>query len=162
MIQVKFKGRREIQNVTGSRNACATDYCVNEPLLSSRYCRACRKNVQVKMEAERLRFFDKAAPYDFSRVNTNLYAIGAGNEAVKFGFAKDVAGRLGDIQVGNHLKLRLLAAIQCNRYLENLVHEYLKDDWISGEWHSPGQKTKFVIARMEKQDIEGLVKLVTS
>jgi hypothetical protein len=161
MIQVRFKGRREMQNLERREDVCATEYCMNAPLLSSHYCRACRKNVLAKMESERLRFFDKSAPYDFTRVNTNLYAIAAGKEAVKFGFAKDVDSRLRDIQVGNHVKLTLLAAIKCNRYLEGLVHEYLRNEWMTGEWHAVTERTKLVISRMQKQDIEGLVTLIT-
>lgn len=161
MIQVRVKGRRGVE-LLERRDTCATDYCMNAPLQSSHYCRSCRKSVKTSMEMERLRFFGRSVPYDFAKCDTNLYAIAAANEAVKFGFANDVTGRLMELQVGNHVALRLLAALPCNRQLERLVHDYLASEWITGEWHALESKSKLVIAIMSKRDIEGLVKLVTS
>ena len=58
---------------------------------------------------------------------------------LKIGVAANVEKRLSDLQVGNHVELRIIAKIPCkgrkDAYrIENKLHKRFKEQRISGEW----------------------------
>ena len=64
-----------------------------------------------------------------------IYIIRSG-EYYKVGITNNVKKRLGDLQVGNPVKLEVIRAFTVhNPYLrEDMVHQALKDYHVRGEW----------------------------
>jgi hypothetical protein len=66
-----------------------------------------------------------------------VYLIRAGETGpVKIGKADDPYTRLGDLQVANYEKLKLLRIWEGGVVEEAALHEMFDDLWIRGEWHS--------------------------
>src|SRR5579885_1481545 len=55
-------------------------------------------------------------------------------DAIKIGFASDVAKRLTDLQVAHHAPLSLLGSIKALPREEKEIHQKLKHIRIMGEW----------------------------
>lgn len=80
---------------------------------------------------------------------TSLYFIGCLSpaekvKAVKIGYARDIATRLSELQVGNHMPLRLIAWFPApNRYKakqwEEQLHWRFRQQHIRGEWFAGGK-----------------------
>jgi len=66
-----------------------------------------------------------------------VYMIRAGEHGpVKIGHATDVAGRLYDLQSGNHERLTVLRVFDGGAAEEARLHERFADLHLHGEWHS--------------------------
>jgi len=74
-----------------------------------------------------------------------IYAIRAG-EAIKFGVAKNPAQRLKELQTGCPHKLELVAVMDLPHENERLMHEYLSEHRLVGEWFAPGDKVSEVLS----------------
>lgn len=66
-----------------------------------------------------------------------VYAIQAGGDCgpVKLGHG-DAKNRLIDLQIGNHLTLRIVRIWEGGRAEEEALHTRFEDLWIRGEWYS--------------------------
>ena len=86
-----------------------------------------------------------------------IYAIQAGDGPIKIGKSRKVSSRLKELQVSSHLDLKLLA--ECNWHDQNevILHEYLKDSYIRGEWFDPTEKVMLVVEFLKKDDFYGLM-----
>jgi hypothetical protein len=63
-----------------------------------------------------------------------VYFIGDGHGRVKIGCSSNPAGRLGTLQTGTALPLRLLCSIIGGREQESFLHNWFREDRIAGEW----------------------------
>lgn len=64
-----------------------------------------------------------------------IYAIEAeGTGFVKFGKARDVLKRLGNLQIGSPYRLKLIASADWPDAEESLIHLFLEDSHERGEW----------------------------
>lgn len=88
----------------------------------------------------------------------NVYVIQAGNKKgpYKIGVADNPKQRMADLQIGNHVDLRLLLVIPCSSrrnayHLETRLHRELGGLRIRGEWFNSKLKLKEVIERAEKK-----------
>lgn len=63
-----------------------------------------------------------------------IYFVGTKTRCVKIGFTDCIRHRLGELQVGNHEKLHLIAWIDGDRELEAEMHERFRAYQIRGEW----------------------------
>lgn len=87
-----------------------------------------------------------------------IYAIRAGDVAVKFGVAKDPEDRLKTLQTGCPHKLELIAVMDLPHTNERLMHKYLSEHRLMGEWFKPCEKVTEVlsdprwIARWQKSE----------
>ncbi len=83
-----------------------------------------------------------------------VYVITDGCGASKIGIAEDTKKRLGDLQVGSSVKLRLAHAIAVPYshalQIENRIHKLLKDRRLKGEWF-------FVAPRIVFDAIRGII-----
>lgn len=84
-------------------------------------------------------------------MKTYIYVIGAVNEAMKIGIAKNVSKRLESLQTGNHRELSILytypiASPQLAERVEKDIHKYLHFIHIRGEWfkYKPGKANKII------------------
>lgn len=67
-----------------------------------------------------------------------IYFISS-DELTKIGISEDPQKRIKTLQVGNPIKLELMATIgKANRNLESQIHEYFNDERINGEWFRIG------------------------
>lgn len=64
---------------------------------------------------------------------TNLYAVKA-EEYVKFGTAENPHSRLKGLQTGCPLKIELFGFLPVFQQIEFLVHKFLIEDSVHGEW----------------------------
>jgi hypothetical protein len=79
-----------------------------------------------------------------------VYFIRAGEDGpIKIGFADDAATRLRELQTGNHLDLRIVATREGGRTQEALLHDYLDEDCIRGEWFRPTERVLAVVGGAE-------------
>src|SRR5690606_777208 len=70
-----------------------------------------------------------------------VYFIQAGEDGpVKIGWAADPVARLGELQVGNHLELRIIRTIDGPPIAERVLHDYFGHRRIRGEWFSFDQE----------------------
>lgn len=134
------------------RVLCAEDDCYRAPVRGSRYCAPHRRKARAVIDAERLP--RSVAP---DKSITNLYAITAGNEAVKFGYAANLPKRLVLLQTGNHLHLTVAAHIRCHPEVEGRIHAYLKRGHMKGEWFTLNEKSLGVIHLMRKNNLAALI-----
>ena len=71
-----------------------------------------------------------------------MYFVMAGHKkAIKIGNAVDVARRMKELQIGNHLDLTLIASIECDTKthaieMESKFHRLFKNQKMRGEWFS--------------------------
>lgn len=63
-----------------------------------------------------------------------IYAIQAGDEAVKVGSANDPEHRMALLQIGNHLPLKLILTFEGSIVDEIALHKRLKRWHLRGEW----------------------------
>lgn len=71
-----------------------------------------------------------------------LYAIQAGEDGpIKFGVAKSPRARLAELQTGNPNRLKLLVAVEMEHRCERLIHSWLRDERLVGEWFRVTAKT---------------------
>lgn len=140
---------------------CARGTCTNEPAPKSKYCRRCNTSRKSREEIRTKNTFNRKSMAEILKnTETNLYAIVAGNCAVKFGLAKNVETRLSELQVGNYQQLRLAASIGCTWDLEAMAHKHLAESWIRGEWHHFDDRAKALILRMRTGDLFQLRRLL--
>jgi hypothetical protein len=85
-----------------------------------------------------------------------IYAIQSGEAGpVKFGVATNPHSRLRELQTGNPVKLRLIAAVNLPNECERQIHDHLRDERIHGEWFGHGKSCSVVydlVRRMECPD----------
>ncbi len=71
-----------------------------------------------------------------------VYFIMAGNKkAIKIGNAVDIDRRIKELQIGNHLSLKLIASIECDNRthaieMEARFHRLFNNQKMRGEWFS--------------------------
>ena len=71
-----------------------------------------------------------------------VYFIMAGkNKAIKIGNAVDIDRRIKELQIGNHLSLKLIASIECDSKahaveMESRFHRLFSNQKMRGEWFS--------------------------
>lgn len=66
-----------------------------------------------------------------------VYVVQAGNESLyKIGWTQqDPKIRLSSLQVGNHVKLKLIYVFSaCSKSLEKRLHDIFRNSCVSGEW----------------------------
>jgi hypothetical protein len=85
-----------------------------------------------------------------------VYAIASSDNMIKIGYAKDIAGRLAELQVGNPSRLFLVSYIGCTTRqqcdeVENSLHESLEEFRVSGEWFCVGQAAASEALRAEAE-----------
>lgn len=69
-----------------------------------------------------------------------MYVIGSvADRRVKIGTARDVEGRLAELQTGNPNRLRILITFAGGGALERLVHRKLGRFRVAGEWYDFGE-----------------------
>lgn len=75
-----------------------------------------------------------------------IYAIQCGEGGpIKFGVAKNPAERLRELQTGCPERLRLLVSVNIQHRCERIIHGWLREERVRGEWFSPGWKAKSVL-----------------
>lgn len=85
-----------------------------------------------------------------------IYAIQAGvNGPIKFGVSKHPMGRLSDLQIGNPVKLALVAVADLPNVCERQIHHWLRDERLSGEWFRPGVKALDVLSDLQIRQVVG-------
>lgn len=78
-----------------------------------------------------------------------IYAIQCGESGpIKFGKAKNAKARLDAMKTGCPFELRLLTASGWHESNERLIHWYLRDYRLRGEWFSPVPKVQHVANRL--------------
>jgi hypothetical protein len=93
----------------------------------------------------------KPGPKQFNRPSGRggwIYFIQCGDDGpIKVGFALDAEKRLGQLQVGNHHDLRIVAKIASERFRhESEIQHELRDAHIRGEWY----EADAVVALLER------------
>lgn len=66
-----------------------------------------------------------------------IYFIGALGGPIKIGYGYDPQARLGELQVGNHQQLHLLATASGGRAEEMKLHQRFAAHRLRGEWFAP-------------------------
>jgi hypothetical protein len=91
----------------------------------------------------------------------NVYVIQAGNKkgAIKIGVADNPSKRLDDLQVGNHVELKILAVIPCSSkthayHLEGVLHRELSKYKIRGEWFQNKVNLKIIFDSVHKKGLK--------
>lgn len=87
--------------------------------------------------------------FDFDSEEYLVYLIRAGDGPIKIGVAIDPQKRLSEIQVGNPLKLELLASVPGDQNTERLLHRKFSAHRMSGEWFSPEPELLEVAKKMQ-------------
>jgi hypothetical protein len=86
-------------------------------------------------------------PSDENKIG-QLYFIGsADQDAVKIGFATEVAMRLSSLQTGNPSELTFVASVPCTFGAEQHLHRMLKDHRLRLEWY---RRDEFILALMDE------------
>jgi hypothetical protein len=80
-----------------------------------------------------------------------IYAIQAGDQAIKFGIANSPIQRRCNLQTANHLPLVLLASQPSanDEALETKIHDVCKTDRIRGEWFGITDRTLRVVGLIQ-------------
>lgn len=156
---------------------CELDGCTREPLPYSRFCQFCQKKgaqldytrqAQAHRHAIQARRDRNVAPdpYDLlfsfcspsgprSTGSTLTYAIGV-HSYVKFGHARNVEGRLINLQVGTPYRLRLLATINSSPQLHYYLQHYLAAHLYRGAWFRLNEVTQTFVRLMMLNDLSGI------
>jgi hypothetical protein len=71
-----------------------------------------------------------------------IYFIQAGeNGPIKIGYTeKPIKERLSQLQMANHLELKLLWHIKGSLEKEKIIHNHFKEERLRGEWFNPAKK----------------------
>jgi hypothetical protein len=119
---------------------CERDGCFSRKLKGRQFCfdhqlEAEEEDGQGGIEYRHIREdFEKCGE---GREVVTLYFIGVKGDAtaVKIGYTTgEVGTRLSQLQVGNHRELEVLATMRVPVSFEPLLHEYLANHHIRGEW----------------------------
>lgn len=90
-----------------------------------------------------------------------IYAIQAGIGPIKFGRALNPKQRLGELQTGNPEKLKLIGFADVGNDKEGLIHRFLRDERLNGEWFRPSVKTMAVARLIARQRFDAAPLLQT-
>src|SRR3990167_2106817 len=79
-----------------------------------------------------------------------IYAIQSGEGGpIKFGIAKNPAARLAALQTGCPESLKLLVTVEMEDYCERLIHKWLRNGRIRGEWFAVNESTISILRDLE-------------
>lgn len=80
-----------------------------------------------------------------------VYFIRAGAAGpIKIGIARNPEGRLGELQVGSHEDLMLLATVPGDERLESHLHRHFEEHRIRGEWFRAAEELLALIERARR------------
>ena len=81
-----------------------------------------------------------------------IYAIQAGESGpIKFGVARNPNARLGELQTGNAIVLKIIALADVDHSIEGFIHRHLEADHEHGEWFRPSPRALGVVDAMRRQ-----------
>jgi hypothetical protein len=90
-----------------------------------------------------------------------IYAIRIGDDGpVKIGKSRNPKTRLVELQVSSPLELRLVAVCNWHDQNEVILHHYLRESYLRGEWFEPTERVEEVVRRMKADDFHGMMELV--
>lgn len=79
---------------------------------------------------------------------SRVYFIQSGRGGpIKVGVAADPRARLGQLQVGNPKRLRLLGSIPGDASIESAIHRELDGDRVGGEWFKATARVRSAVKR---------------
>lgn len=125
---------------------------------SSSYCDGCGMLVELVADVGTISPGDLA----LDRYDTCIYVIGFKADRdgpVKVGWSRNVLKRLRSLQAANPNELEVVAVMRTNRALdaEKLLHEYLHDSRVLGEWFRRTDRVEKLIRLMQERSGAGVL-----
>lgn len=146
---------------------CASSQCLNWSAPHSAFCFICLR-LPGKQQARDRELLGKLRKERLARdaANKNLgshshiYAVDCEGEAVKFGIARRPLSRLAGLQVSHFKELKLLGVLRAPKACEILIHDFLAEERIRGEWFRYSEGTNRVIDLIRSKNVDGLKSLI--
>ena len=101
--------------------------------------------------------FNQGAVKEMSNKNNKIYFIKAENGLVKIGKSNKPLKRLGSLQTGSPIKLKIVKTVFGGIYLESLIHCYFSECRKHGEWFRPDYELRAFLDNKKRITITGLI-----